>query len=188
MKLLTRLFSCVHGLMALLFALAALLLTAIAMKVGWQAVAGSGWDEAAAQTIIEAIGLLAAAVVALQIAETITEEEVVRDADISAPTRVRRFLSRFFVVVLVALAVEGLVATFKAIHEDMAELVYAAALLGATALLLAAWGVFIHLNRSAEELEPEAMADAKEEDDQITGEEKGGSPEVSPPAPSRPQG
>jgi hypothetical protein len=31
-------------------------------------------------------------------------------------------------------------------------------------VLLAAWGVFIHLNRSAEELEPEAMADAKDED------------------------
>jgi len=57
-------------------------------------------------------------VVALQISETITEEEVIRDADISAPTRVRRFLSRFFVVVIVALAIEGLVATFKAIHED----------------------------------------------------------------------
>ena len=103
------------------------------------------------------MGLLAAAVVALQIAETITEEEVIREADISAPTRVRRFLSRFFVVVVVALAIEGLVATFKAIHEDLAQLAYAAAIVLATAVLLAAWGLFVHLNRSAEELEPEAM-------------------------------
>ena len=44
------------------------------------------------------------AVVALQIAETIIEEEVIRDAEISAPTRVRRFLSRFLVVIVVALA------------------------------------------------------------------------------------
>lgn len=104
---------------------------------------------------------------ALQIAESIVEEEVVRDADISAPTRVRRFLSRFFVVVIVALAIEGLVATFKALHDDPAQLVYAAATLGGTALLLAAWGLFIHLNRSAEELEPEAMAQAKSEDDKV---------------------
>jgi hypothetical protein len=34
-------------------------------------------------------------------------------------------------------------------------------------LLLAAWGVFIHLNRSAEELEPEAMEDAKSEDHKL---------------------
>jgi hypothetical protein len=35
------------------------------------------------------------------------------------------------------------------------------------AALLAAWGVFIRLNRSAEELEPEAMAEAKREDDKV---------------------
>ncbi|SDO70019.1 hypothetical protein SAMN05216303_102125 [Rhodoferax sp. OV413] len=166
MKSLLPLFRIIHGLVALLFACAALMLIAIAARMGWQAFA-NGWDAVAAQAIIEAIGLLAAAVVALQIAETITEEEVIRDADISAPTRVRRFLSRFFVVVVVALAIEGLVATFKALHEDPTQLPYAASTLVATALLLAAWGVFVHLNRSAEELEPEAMEDAKREDKKL---------------------
>ena len=52
----------------------------------------------------EALGLLTVAVVALQIAETIIEEEVIRNAEISAPTRFRRFLSRFLVVIVVALA------------------------------------------------------------------------------------
>ena len=52
----------------------------------------------------EALGLLTVAVVAMQIAETIIEEEVIRDAEISASTRVRRFLSRFLVVIVVALA------------------------------------------------------------------------------------
>jgi hypothetical protein len=166
MKALTRLFRVVHGLMALLFACAALMLIVIASGMGWTAFVGS-MDGAAAQAIIEAVGLLAAAVVALQIAETIFEEEVVRDADISAPTRVRRFLSRFFVVVIVALAIEGLVATFRALHEDPQQLPYAASLVAATGILLAAWGIFIYLNRSAEELEPEAMADAKREDKKL---------------------
>lgn len=163
MKSLVRLFRFVHGLMAALFGCSALMLILIAARTGWQAFMG-GLNQDAAQGIIEAVGLLAAAVVALQIAETIVEEEVVRDADISAPTRVRRFLSRFFVVVIVALAIEGLVATFKAVHEDLAHLMYAGILLGAVGLLLAAWGIFIRLNRYAEELEPEAMADAKRED------------------------
>ena len=152
--------------MAALFACVAFLLMAIAARTGWLAVSG-GLDGAAAQAVIEAMGLLAAAVLALQIAETITEEEVIRDADISAPTRVRRFLSRFFVVLIVALAIEGLVATFKANHEDPAQLIYAGTLIAAVGVLLAAWGIFIHLNRSAEELEPEAMADAKREDDKL---------------------
>lgn len=166
MKPLMQVFRAVHGLMAVLFACAALMLIIIAARMGWQAFVGS-LDGAAAQAIIEAVGLLAAAVVALQIAETIVEEEVIRDADISAPTRVRRFLSRFFVVIVVALAVEGLVATFKALHEDPTQLVYAASILIADAVLLAAWGLFVHLNRSAEELEPEAMADAKREDQKL---------------------
>lgn len=166
MKTFTWLFKIVHGLMAFLFACAALMLIIIAARIGWVAFVG-GLDEATAQAIIEAVGLLAAAVVALQIAETIVEEEVIRVADISAPTRVRRFLSRFFVVIVVALAIEGLVATFRALHEDPAQLPYAASILVATGILLAAWGVFIHLNRSAEELEPEAMADAKREDQKL---------------------
>ena len=163
MKALLRLFSAVHALMALLFACATLLLIAIAAYIGWAAFA-AGLDRAAAQGLIEAVGLLAAAVVALQIAQTITEEEVIRGAHISAPTRVRRFLSRFLVVVIVALAIEGLVATFRAMHEDPAQLPYAASLLFSVGVLLAGWGVFIRLNRYAEELEPEAMEAAKRED------------------------
>ncbi len=166
MKPLMRVFRIIHAVIALLFACAALMLITIAARMGWQAFIGS-LDGAAAQAIIEAVGLLAAAVVALQIAETIAEEEVIRDADISAPTRVRRFLSRFFVVVVVALAVEGLVATFRALHEDPAQLVYAASILIADGVLLAAWGLFVYLNRAAEELEPEAMADAKREDQKL---------------------
>ena len=159
-------FAVLQGLMAVLFALAAIVLLACAALTGWEAV-HQGLDAEAAQAIIEAVGLLAAAVVALQIAQTIAEEEVVREAHISAPTRVRRFLSRFFVVLLVALAIEGLVATFKAIHEDIASLLYASSLLVATAGLLAAWGVFVRCNRDAEELEPEAMAEAKREDQKV---------------------
>jgi hypothetical protein len=163
MKVILRVFSTVHALMALLFACAALLLIVIAARIGWTVFA-AGLDQAAAQRIIEAVGLLAAAVVALQIAQTITEEEVIRDAHISGPTRVRRFLSRFLVVVVVALAIEGLVATFRALHEDPAQLPYAASILLSVGLLLAGWGAFVRLNRYAEDLEPEAMEAAKRED------------------------
>ena len=173
MNVLTSLIRIVHGLMAFLFACASLMLIIIASRMGWVAFFG-GLDGAAAQAIIEAVGLLAAAVVALQIAETIVEEEVIRSADISAPTRVRRYLSRFFVVLVVALAIEGLVATFRALHEDPAQLPYAASIVVAVAILLAAWGLFVHLNRSAEELEPAAMADAKREDQKLKELESNG--------------
>ena len=162
-KGLMRSFAFVHAAMAALFAIAALLLIVTAVLTGWSSIVG-GLDRASAQGIIEAVGLLAVAVVALQIAQTIAEEEVIRDSHVSAPTRVRRFLSRFMVVVVVALSIEGLVATVKAVHEDMAGLAYVAGLLVATAALLAGWGLFVRLNRYAEELEPEAMQAAKRED------------------------
>jgi hypothetical protein len=163
MKPVLRVIATIHGFAAVLFGCAALVLIVIATHVGFSA-AAAGLDRNAAQGIIEAVGLLAAAVVALQIAQTILEEEVIRDSHISAPTRVRRFLSRFLVVLVVALALEGLVAAFKAIHEDVTQLAYASSLLVAVGVLLASWGVFIRFNRYAEELEPEAMEAAKRED------------------------
>ncbi|MBX9605958.1 MAG: hypothetical protein K2Y51_07015 [Gammaproteobacteria bacterium] len=173
MKWLTLSFSVLHGLMAVLFAGAALLLMVIGARQAWDGVI-AGLDLAAALTIIEALGIMAAAVVALQISQTIAEEEVVRDALISGPTRVRRFLSRFLVVVVVAVAIEGLVATFRAAHGEPVDLLYAAGHLVATGALLAGWGVFVRMNRYAEELEPEAMAQAKGEDRKLEQEIEGG--------------
>jgi hypothetical protein len=163
MKILLRLFALLHALIAVLFVCASLLLVAIAARIGWNALA-TGLGGAAAQGIMEAIGLIAVAVVTLQIAQTITEEEVIREAQVSAPTRVRRYLSRFLVVIVVALAIEGLVATFKVLHEDPSRLPHAASILLSVGVLLAGWGVFVRFNRFAEELEPEAMEQAKSED------------------------
>ena len=162
-KILLRAFAAVHAVLALLFALAALLLIVIAAHSGWAAMM-DGFGEASAQGIIQAIGIAAVAVVALQIAQTIAEEEVIREAHVSGPTRVRRFLSRFLVVVVVALTVEGLIGTFKALREDTSQLPHMAALLAAVGFLLLSWGVFVWCNRAAEELEPEAMQQAKSED------------------------
>jgi hypothetical protein len=162
MKVLLRLVTVVHALIAVLFVCASLLLIAIAVRTGWGAV--HALDAGAALVVIEAMGLIAVAVVALQIAQTITEEEVIREAHISAPTRVRRFLSRFLVVVVVAIAIEGLVGTFKALRENPNQLPQAAMILLSVGVLLAGWGIFIKCNRAAEELEPEAMEQAKRED------------------------
>jgi hypothetical protein len=115
-------------------------------------------------SVLECIGLLTIAVAALELGQTILEEEVLRESHMSAPTRVRRFLSRFMVVVIVSLAIESLVAVFQFIHDNPAQLPQAAAITVAAAALLAAWGLFIKLNKSAEEIEPEAMEDAKSED------------------------
>jgi hypothetical protein len=162
-------FSTLHAVMALLFIGISFMLMVMAAMTGWKAV-GAELGEGA-ESAIEAIGLLAIAVVSLQISQTIAEEEVIRDAHISAPTRVRRYLSRFMVVVVVALSIEGLVGTFKALHEEPELLPHAASVLVAAGVLLAGWGLFIRFNKEAELLEPEAMKAAKSEDVKL--EDKG---------------
>ncbi len=117
--------------------------------------------------ILECIGLLTIAVAAFELGQTIYEEEVQRQAHLSAPTRVRRFISRFLVVLIVSLSIESLVAAFKFAHEDPAQLPNAATVALSAAALLAAWGIFIKFNRHAEELEPEAMDKVKSEDHKI---------------------
>ena len=165
-RVLLRGFAAIHAVLALIFMLASLVLIAITVRSAWM-LFGEGFSENLAFGVIQMIGITAIAVVALQIAQTIAEEEVIREAHVSGPTRVRRFLSRFMVVIVVALAVEGMIATFKALREDLSMLPYAASLLVGVAFLLAGWGAFVWLNRAAEELEPEAMALAKSEDEKL---------------------
>ena len=125
-------------------------------------------------TVLRSMGYLTIAVAALELGQTVLEEEVLRSTHVSGPTRARRFLSRFVVVVVVALAVESLIAVFQFAHEAPEHLPYAASIAVAAALLLAAWGVFVQLNLGAEALEPEGMAAAKHEDVEVTRKEGGG--------------
>lgn len=162
MSWLIRLFAVVYSAVAVLFAIAAAGLIALAGRALWDALA----DPQVSQ-VIESIGILAVALVALEIAQTVVEEEVVRRAQVSAPTRVRRYLSRFLVVVVVALTIKYLVAVVRFVHEQPALLWEASSIGFAAAALLAAWGLFVHLNRSAEDVEPEAMEEAKREDKKV---------------------
>ena len=88
-------------------------------------------------------------------------------------------------MVVVALAVESLIAGFHFAQDAPEHLPHAAAIAGAAALLLAAWGVFVWLNRAAEEIEPESMAAAKREDLEVQALEHGAPGGMSPRRESR---
>lgn len=170
MRHLHRLFIAAHLLVIALFFVVGIALVALAGMELWQGVAPGLSVRERFGHALEAIGMLTIALVSLELGQTILEEEVQRDVKVSGPTRVRRFLSRFMVVIVVALSIETLVSVFELLHEPPQHLPYVAAIGASAALLLIAWGVFIHLNRSAEELEPEAMQDAKDEDREVQAE------------------
>jgi hypothetical protein len=166
MKFVISLLTVVYAAIAVVFGLGAVCLLVLAFIELWQAIDPGGTLalSARAARAIESIGLITVSLMSLEMAQTVMEEEVVRRAQVSAPTRVRRYLSRFLVVVVVALSIESLVGVVEALHRDRADLPRAAAVALGAAALLAAWGVFVRLNRSVEELEPEGLGEAKKED------------------------
>jgi hypothetical protein len=168
MKYFQKIFPAGHFIISALFVLCAGALLAFAGYDLWQVVApGEGSVGGRLGNVLDAIALLTIAVASLQLGQTIVEEEVQREAHMSAPTRVRRFLSRFMVVLVVALTIEALVAVFHYSREDPSQLPYAASVGVMAAALLAAWAIFLKLNIAAETLEPEAMREAKQEDAKI---------------------
>ena len=175
MNFLHRLFPAGHFVISLLFLAGAVALIGVAAVQLWQGI--QLFDELPIaqrlNAVLESIAVLTVAVAALELGQTILEEEVQREAHMSAPTRVRRFLSRFMVVLVVALSIETVVVTFRLSHDSPEHLPYAAAIGATAALLLAAWGVFVWLNRAAEQLEPEAMQEAKREDRKVEKASKG---------------
>ena len=175
MKFLHRLFTAGHFVISVLFLVAGIALIGTALTQLWTGLQPfeSAGLLSRLNAVLESIAILTVAVAALELGQTILEEEVHREAQMSAPTRVRRFLSRFMVVLVVALSIETLVLVFRLSQDAPESLPYAAAVGIAAAFLLVAWGLFIRLNRSAEELEPEAMQAAKREDRKIEKSAKG---------------
>jgi len=169
MNALRRIFPAGHLLITVLFVLSAAALIVLAAMQLWIGIHFTG-DFTPIQrlnAVLESIALLTVAVAALELGQTILEEEVLRESHMSAPTRVRRFLSRFMVVLVVSLSIETVVLVFRVSQEHPEQLPYVACVGLTAAALLIAWAVFVRLNRSAEELEPEAMAQAKREDRKV---------------------
>jgi len=169
MSYLRKIFPAGHFVISVLFILSAMALIALAAVQLWTGIhlfAQSALPERL-NAVLESIALLTVAVAALELGQTILEEEVLRESHMSAPTRVRRFLSRFMVVLVVSLSIETVVLVFRVSQQHPEQLPYVAWVGLTAAALLVAWAVFIRLNRAAEELEPEAMQEAKKEDRKV---------------------
>lgn len=169
MRFILRVFPIVHFIISLMFIGSALVLILLAVLQLWQGIQPTGGLSLNKRVnlILECLAILTVAVASLELGETILEEQVQREAQMSAPTRVRRFLSRFMVVLVVALSIEALVLVFKFSQEAPPQLPHVAAIGVMTAALLAAWGIFVWLNKSAEELEPQNIARTVQEDEKI---------------------
>ncbi|WP_314435085.1 hypothetical protein [Massilia timonae] len=182
MHLISRIFLVGYLLIVALFFTCGIGLIVLSALEAWNAL-NPGIDapvRARFEILLECIGLLTIAVASLELGQTVLEEEIQRSANISSPTRVRRFLSRFLIVVVVSLSVETLIGVFQFVHGKPEYLPHAASVGLAAAAILATWGLFVRMNTEAEKLEPEAMAEVKAEDDEVEGEDNSDKPETEP--------
>lgn len=161
-----------HLIIGLVFVLAALALLLSALYCLWTGINPFKTMEVETRVdeILNGIAVLTVALATLELGQTIVEEEVQRGTPMSAPTRVRRFLSRFMIVLVVALSIEVLVLVFRFSHQRPEFLPQAAVVGLAAAGLLAAWGLFIRLNQAAEQLEPEGIERARRQDRLVESE------------------
>jgi hypothetical protein len=165
-KIIQKLFSVGYMLIVALFFVCGFALITMAALEIWTAINPADGEpiQARFKLLLECVGLLTIAVAALELGQTVLEEEVQRSVNISAPTRVRRFLSRFLIVVVVSLSIECLIAVFQFLHGSPELLPHAASIGVAAAILLATWGIFVRMNVEAEKLEPHAMREVQAED------------------------
>ena len=184
--LVDRIFQLGYVLVALLFLVSGFVLVVLACMELWQSIVGNGDTSPSDRfdAVLDTIALLTIAVASLELGQTVLDEEVMRDSELSAPTRVRRFLSRFLIVVVVSLAIECLVSVFQSAHRDVTLLPYAASSGVAAALLLLAWGMFVRQNKTVEHLEPEALQEVKAEDRKVSSGKAG----TTPAAPTKTHG
>lgn len=160
-----RLTSTYHLLTRILYGLASLALTAISLAM--IGVAGIDvWHAADASeplkyAMLDGIGLVVVALAVFDVAKYLMEEEVLRDRELRSAAEARETLTKFFVIIIIAVTLEALIFVLGAASQDLALLVYPAFLLGIVSLMMVSLALYLRLSSHAEKQLPEARGSSK---------------------------
>ncbi|MGE0595660.1 MAG: GNAT family acetyltransferase [Hyphomonadaceae bacterium] len=145
---------------------------------GWSVYrAASGQDEVLS-AMLHAVGLVIIALAVSDVGKFLLEEELGRERELETTGEVRRMLTKFMTIIIIAASLHTLVFLFEAGRESVEALLYPSALLIAVAVLLAVLGLYQRLASAVEHeyrqdlsagarLDPEKEA-LKREDDNVS--------------------
>src|SRR6476619_6950199 len=133
--------SVVLMLIALALSLYSAGLIAVALRGPW-AEAGSG--------LLESIGYVVIAVAVFDVAKYFVEEEVIRGREMRLATEARRSLTKFVSTIAIAVFIEALVMVFRQSGQDIALILYQAAILFTGILIILGLGVYQRLSADVE--------------------------------------
>jgi hypothetical protein len=166
MELISR---CVFGIASAVLMMIALALSVYSGGLILAALRGP-WAEAGAG-LLESIGYVVIAVAVFDVAKYFVEEEVIRGREMRLASEARRSLTKFISTIAIAVFIEALVMVFRQGSQDIALILYPAAILVTGILIILGLGLYQRLSADVE-----GRVDAKDraQDKQDKADEKNG--------------
>ena len=100
--------------------------------------------------MLQSVGSVVIAVAIIDVAKYMVEEEVYRHKELRSIREARETMTKIIVIISIAVGIEGLVYIFKAGVQDISLLLYPAALVLVSVVLLVGLGVFQKLSAAVE--------------------------------------
>ena len=166
MELISR---CVFGIASAVLMMIALALSVYSGGLILAALRGP-WAEAGAG-LLESIGYVVIAVAVFDVAKYFVEEEVIRGREMRLASEARRSLTKFVSTIAIAVFIEALVMVFRQGSQDIALILYPAAILVTGILIILGLGLY---QRLSAEVEDRVDAKDRAQDKQDKADEKNG--------------
>jgi hypothetical protein len=109
----------------------------------------SPWAEAG-PGLLESIGYVVIAMAVFDVAKYFVEEEVIRGREMRLASEARRSLTKFVSTIAIAVFIEGLVLVFRQSGQDIAMILYPAAILLMGIVIILGLGVYQRLSADVE--------------------------------------
>jgi putative exporter of polyketide antibiotics len=142
-KIFTRLFTIIYLMAAFLLVLIAILIIGWSI---WEIFANFRLGEELIKNTLHSVGAIIIAVAIIDVAKYMFEEEIFRSKELRSPEEARKTLTKIFVIISIAVSLEGLVYIFKAGTEDISLLPYAASLIVTAILAMVGLGIYQKLS------------------------------------------
>lgn len=159
----------VFGLASAVLMLIALALSIYSGGLIYAALRGP-WSEAGTG-LLESIGYVVIAVAVFDVAKYFVEEEVIRGREMRLASEARRSLTKFISTIAIAVFIEALVMVFRQGGQDVALILYPAAILVTGILIILGLGLY---QRLSAEVEDRVDAKDRAQDKQDKADEKNG--------------
>lgn len=116
----------------------------------WEAWKAYVTDGKGVLVILDSIGLLVISMAVLDSGKYLMEEEVLRDRELRSAVEARRTLTKFLVIITIAVSLEAVVSIFRAANDSIENLVYPALLLLSAVAVVIGLGIYQKLSQVAE--------------------------------------